>query len=292
MIHTQYYALLRALSQAIQRAAPNTKINQWDYNYNSKTFDSLKLHRNPLPYPKGIMNISNSQKLFTYPLSQNASLGTNAADIIQFPNAFPIAGVDNKFQIYGLTNKYNINIDVTLQFETGSQLLDFYHTYSEYFPTDGKYFYDFEYDYYLYLPEAVLEGFDPITDNAINIYAQEKDDADSYNMFAKCFSSPLIKCESVAMNQDKNSQTHTLSMNFNIQESFIYMIFKVDLNYWVKATSMVIDIRVEDLGDEYEHIEFEEKPIDGSGLPLFDQDKSEPSEADETNNNTTIKDAS
>ncbi|HID69334.1 MAG TPA: hypothetical protein EYP35_02475, partial [Desulfobacterales bacterium] len=247
MIHTQYYALLRALTQAIQRASPNTTINQWDYNYNSKTFDSIKLHRNPQPFPKGVINILSIQKQFTYPLAQNASVGTNAADLVQFPNAFPVAGVVDNFEIYGLTNRYNINVSITVNFETSAQMLDFYHNYIEYFPSEGKFFYDFEYEYYLFLPQEIIEGYDPSTDDAINIFAQAKDDASNYELYAKCVSTPVIRCESVNINQDKKSEMHSVNLNFNIQDSFVYLLMKIDSKYWIRALSLSINIKVLDI---------------------------------------------
>ena len=288
MIHTQYYALLRALSTSIQQAAPNTKINQWDYNYNSKTFDSLKLHRNPLPYPKGVINVSSSQKQYVYPLAQNASVGTNAADLVQFPNAFPIASIENKYEIYGLTNRYNINCDITLHFETNAQLLDFYHAYTEYYPGEGKYFYDFEYDYYLYLPESLLDDYDPTADTAINIFAQAKDDASNYELYAKCVGTPMIKCESITMNQDKNSETHSVTINFNIQDSFIYLIMKVDAKYWLQAKTLTIIIKVEDFDQtEAEVGEIGPFQLADTPYPDWEADASSDQIGNNTDNDTT-----
>lgn len=291
MIHTQYYALLRAVAQSIQKAAPQMKVSQWDYNYNSKTFNSLKLHRNPLPYPKGIIDITGSQKMFEYPLAQNANLSMNAADIVQFPNVFPVASVENKYEIYGLTNRYYITVDVSLHFETSAQLLDFYHTYSEYYPIDGKFFYDFEYDYYLYLPTEVLDDFDPSTDDSINIFAGKKDDSSNLNMFARCVSSPLMKCSSITANQNRESDSHILNFSFEIQDSFLYMLMKVDSSYWVKARSYKVIINVEDFADdEYEVAELEDQTQDGSD-PDWSQDASDDTLTDngDTNNDTEIK---
>jgi hypothetical protein len=298
MIHTQYYALMRALAAAIQRANPYTQITQWDFNYNSKTFNSLKLHRNPLPYPKGIINISSIQKQFMYPLQQNMYLGMNAANLLKFPNIFPIASVVDKFEIYGLSNRYNININVTLQFETGAQLLDFYHLYNEFFPGEGKYFYDFSYDYFLYLPSEIIEGFDPTTDEAINIYAEMKDDASNFQLFSKCVSEPLIKITGINIMQDSNTDSHQIEINFEIQDSFLYMLIKVDSKYWLRATSTRLYIKVADYGDQLtnadcsgtgEGILLDESNQDP--LPDFKNDPSPVSENGETNNDTEIKDA-
>ncbi len=298
MIHTQYYALMRGMAAAIQSASPLLPISQWDFNYNSKTFDSIKLHRNPQPFPKGIININNIQKQFTYPLAQNMSVGTNAADLIQFPNAFPIASVLDKFEIYGLTNRYNIGIDITVNFETGAQLLDFFHNYSEYFPHEGKYYYDFEYDYFLYLPENILEGYDPAADNAINIFAQMKDDASNYDLFAKCVSTPIMKCESISLNQDKNSDSHSINMSFTLQDSFLYMLMKVDADYWVRALSLSVIVKVADLnGDETEVAHYGPYKVDKEAHPDFAGDATEEQvgeeleKNDETNNDTEIEKA-
>ena len=291
MIHTQYFALLRAIAQSIQKAAPHVKINQWDYNYNSKTFNSLKLHRNPLPYPKGIINITGSQKMFLYPIAQNTNLNMNCADLLKFPNVFPVASVEDKFEIYGLTNRYTINLDVSLHFETGAQLLDFYHTYSEYYPSNGKFFYDFEYDYYLYLPPETISGFDPTKDESINIFANKKDDSSDLELFSKCISSPMIKCNSVTPNQDSKSESHILTLNFEIQDSFLYMILKVDSKYWIRARSFEIILNVEDFADdEYEIDEFYKTEQKG-GYPDWEVDASKDTLTDDsdTNNNTTIK---
>ena len=295
MIHTQYYALMRALAQAIQSASPNTTINQWDYNYNSKTFDSVKLHRNPQPYPKGIINISSVQKQFTYPLAQNASVGTNAADLVQFPNAFPIASVVDKFEIYGLTNRYNINVSITVNFETSAQMLDFYHNYTEYFPSEGKFFYDFEYDYYLYLPQEIINGYDPSVDDAVNIFAQVKDDASNYDLYAKCVSTPVIRCESVNMNQDKKSEIHSVNINFNVQDSFVYLLMKIDSKYWIRGLSLSINIKVLDTDNSEKTIQNDKSTIDGSKFPDWVQDANDDQLGDSltadktTNNNTSIK---
>ena len=297
MIHTQYYALLRALSEAIQQADPNMQINQWDYNYNSKTFNTLKIHRNPRPYPKGVINVSSSQKVFTYPLPQNATVGTNAANLVKFPNAFPIASIQDKYEIYGLTNRYNINCDITLYFETNAQLLDFHHNYVEYFPGEGKYFYDFEYDYYLYLPDEILADYDPTMDEAINVFAQAKDDASDLKLFAKCVSTPIIKCNSISMNQDKDSETHSINISFEIQDSFIYLIMKIDAKYWINAKSLNISTSVEETNNDVNQTSSTTDSQANSTYPNWAQD-ADPSllgdnltTNDSTNNDTTIEKA-
>ena len=296
MIHTQYYALMRGIAAAIQQVSPQMPITQWDFNYNSKTFNSLKLHRNPYPYPKGIINVSNIQKQFTYPLPQNASVGTNAADLVQFPNAFPIASVIDKYEIYGLTNRYNISIDVSIHFETSAQMLDFYHSYSEYFPHEGKYFYDFEYEYYLYIPQNVIEDYDPTRDDAINLFAQMKDDASNFDLFARCTSTPLIQCTSITINQNKEADEHSINIQFNIQDSFIYMLMKTDANYWVRALSLSIYIKVLDFKDEEQEIDhWGPQTVERTPYPDFISDANENQVGDvlvtdsSTNNDTKIK---
>jgi len=298
MIHTQYYALMRGIAAALQKATPHTKINQWDFNYNSKTFDSLKMHRNPLPYPKGIINITNSQKQFIYPLTQNLSVGMNAADLVQFPNAFPIASVLDKYEIYGLTNRYNIGVDVTINFETSAQMLDFFHNYSEYFPHEGKSFYDFEYDYFLYLPPEILNDYDPAVDNAINIFAQMKDDSSNFDLFAKCMSTPILKCENINMNQDKESDTHSINISFTVQDSFLYSIMVIDADYWVRALSLSIIIKIADFsGEETEVAHYGPRKLMREAYPDFAGDATREQVGDnlktnnETNNDTTIKKA-
>lgn len=295
MIHTQYYALMRGLSDAIQQAAPNTRINQWDYNYAAKTFSTLKHHRNPLPFPKGIFNLTSSRKQFNYSLNQNATVGTNGADLIKYPNAFPVASVTDKFDIYALTNRYEIAINISLHFETASQMLDFYHAYVEYFPSQGKYFYDFEYDYYLYLPKEILDNYDPETDEAINIYAALKDDASDYKLFSKCVATPLLKCESIDMDQDKPGENHKINLNFTVQDSFIYLLMTVDHSYWVRATTLEIITEVTDYNGDTTELEVDGPYIvDENGEPDYSQDKSNDklmteNNTNETNNDTEIE---
>ena len=294
MIHTQYYALMRALAAAIQQASPNTEITQWDFNYNAKTFNSLKLHRNPKPFPKGLINVASSQKQYVYPLHQNAALGTNAADLVKFPNAMPIASVVDKFEIYGLTNRYQLSVTVTLRFETSAQLLDFWHLYNEYFPGEGKYYYDFSYDYYLFLPDEIIEGFDPTTDEAVNIFAEMKDDASNFDLFSKCVSTPLLKTTGINLTQDTDSDSHQIELSFEILDSFLYMLMKIDSRYWLRAKSLRLYIKAADYAGELTDTSCSEQDgllvdeSDQEPLPEFD-DTEVISPTDDTNNDTEAK---
>jgi len=214
---------------------------------------------------------------------------------VQFPNAFPIASVVDKFEIYGLTNRYNINISIRINFETSAQMLDFYHTYSEYFPSEGKYFYDFEYDYYLHLPQEILEGYDPTVDEAINIFAQAKDDASNLELYAKCVSTPVIKWETANIEEEKKTENHSIDLNFNVQDSFVYLLMKVDSKYWIRATSLSINIKVLDFDDNEETFQEDTITIDQAAFPDWKQDASDDVIGDSlvtdtsTSNDTEIK---
>lgn len=101
----------------------------------------------------------------------------------------------------------------------------------------------------------------------------------------------MIKCNSVTPNQDPKSESHILTLNFEIQDSFLYMILKVDSKYWIRARSFEIILNVEDFADdEYEIDEFYKTEQKG-GYPDWEVDASKDTLTDDsdTNNNTTIK---
>jgi hypothetical protein len=288
MIHTQYYALLRSLSTTLDDAAVQ-QISQWDYNFNSVTFDQLKLYKQKQnPLPKGVVNITSVNKIPTLQ-ARNYTPGQSVIDLIDTLSSHPIAKIEDKIYLFGLFNRYDISIDVTITYETAAQMLDNFHAFHEFFPVNYSY-YDYVYDYYLSLPDESIKDLDPYNDETINIYAkQKKDDASNFEFFSRMESQPIFKCNGINTIQDKKSDTHQLNLNFLVSDTFIYNILMVDVKYFLQAEFLNINIRVpEDKEDEFVVIPvLEDYPLDtkypeetsvGDNYPQYT-----------TNNETTIK---
>lgn len=249
MIHTQYYALMRALSAALDSMTPNNPIQQWDYNFNSITFDQLKIYDDIKALPKGVMNINSTLKQPNLN-ERNYRPGFYAANLVETLNAYPVAKVENKYYIIGLYNFYTLNIDVTIRYETTSQMLDHRHAILETIP-QNFYYYDFTYDYMVYLSPEIRQDFDPYEDESENIYAyQLKDDASNFDFFSKITGEPILKLTNINSEQDKNSDVHELRLSFEVQDTFLYQLMTVDWSYYLIVQDANLRFMVEDFGNK------------------------------------------
>ena len=244
MIHTQYYALARALTQSFDKALI-TPVTQWDFNYSSVTFDQLKKYKNRQErLPVGTIDINNIEK---EPMNKiiNYTIGRSVIDLLSSTNCFPLAEIKNKAIFYALMSNYTINLNVTLTFETAAQMLDNLHAISEYFPTNFMY-YDFRYSYYVALPGEIIDMIDPYIDKVENIFAKrKKDDASSFEFFTMMENEPIFKVNSINPTQDKNSDTHQLEISLTIIDKMIYSILNVSPDNELCAKTINIKVVID-----------------------------------------------
>ncbi len=288
MIHTQYYALMRGITKAIQERIPHVQISIWEYNYNSKVIDQLKAYDTIKPLPQATMNLTNMNKMFVYPTNLYYKPGMYFPVLDVQPNAFPVCGIKDKYDIFALTSRFNLSFDLSIKFETGAQLIDFYHVFNESFPVNF-YYNDFKYDYFLWIPDSLVEGIDLENDEIINLFATMADDASNYKLFSRVEATPIFKMNSININTQKDSQEHQLNMSFDIQDSFVYNLLTVDNKRYLKAISLEIDIMVEDYNGEQTIIDTFEADTQEPGS-VVESERTTDDYTNDTNNDTQIKD--
>ena len=255
MIHTQYYALMRSVVDSIDNAGL-VPVNQWDFNYNSITFDQLKKYKDEqTEYPKGVINLTSIEKDPLQNKTMSFTPGMYMHDIIHDMHTRLVASINNNQFIYATTGFNTLRFDITITYETAAQMLDHMQGYMSYFPLN-YFFYDYTYQFYLSLPEDVTSLIDPYEDETINIYAKQmKDDASNFEFFSMLQQEPTFRYESIQPVQDKNSKTHQIQMSMSIQDSFVNSIIVTDGKEFLKATSLNIEIDIFDFDNSLETID-------------------------------------
>lgn len=235
VMHNYYDEFLRSFKSFIAKVT-NDSITYYEFDYGSKTIDMQRMMNDEsFEYPTCIIEMNDSQLVDNVgPIARNAMMNVNPSN-----HNMIIAENLTKYNAILLDKRWiSINMTVTINLEDSAALLNYYDLFISQLPFNFT-FYD--YSYYSYIDVTPLvQGWDLENDSVENIFVRRDPTGYQDKYYAMIVTKPLIELTGITKNQDKENQTHSLTLSFeNMLE--VPNIVRGKGYQDIKSISVVID---------------------------------------------------
>ncbi len=209
VMHNYYSEFLKSFKSFIANVT-NDSITYYEFDYGSKTIDHYRMQENESwEYPTCIIEMQDAQLVDGVgPIARNAMMNVNPSN-----HNIIIAENLTRYQGILLDKRWvNITFTVTINVEDSASLLNYHDLFISQLPFNFT-FYDYSYISYIDVSPFV-EGWDFDNEDISNIFVRR--DPTGYNdkYYAMVSNTPLLELTSVTKQNDKESATHSLTLNF------------------------------------------------------------------------------
>jgi len=235
--HNYYVDFLKAFNIFIQKVF-NKNIKKIEYSIGSKTLLTHNLYKNEsFNYPNAIIDLQD------FRVAEGVStISRNAYGFIPSMESAVISDNDNKNEIiYAETQRYLLNLNIQVNVETNSDLLNLYHIVSNNIPINFT-FVDFIYYYFIDVTEMVKE-WDFDNDDIYNIIkAPDETERDNEKYFSLLSVQPQLELQSINKTEDKENNKFSINFSFLVATQIPTKVYSSSL---MKINRIIIDTNID-----------------------------------------------